>query len=256
MNDSIVPNILFDDLYDLKKYESLVQHCFFVNILDNSNDDKDLDEKFSDRYQLKKSIETDFMHNPMPEDKLQEINRHSELFTNNFQNGFLKHAIENIPEYYNYCLNKFIREKGIYSKLAKVDFYENENERLLSCIDELQDASHLTDETIKLAVNEVYNCIDFLNNLKVRNEAKYDTIPFDLKKVELILLFAELQRAGYISGLTPSELFTRMEKYFTYDGNIPIQNIYKEYQEYKSGRKNSDAAINGLVEKLSKTFPM
>ena len=255
MDNSIVPNILFDDLYDLKKYQRLEMHSLFINMLNNSDKDKILDKKFSERYFFKNETNTNFLNDELI-DKHNNIHN-SPMFNNsNFEEVFLKLAIKNIPSFYSYSVKKFIREKGIYSKSAKVGFYSNEKDRLLQAIDALQDSKHLTEDIILLATEEAYKCIDLIDKYRRLNEIEHDKIPFSLKKVELLLLFSKLHDVGIIKGLTPVQLFQRMEAYFTYENNQPLTNLYKAHQEYRSGRKKSKSALQTLAIKIAKAIPL
>lgn len=256
MKNHIIPNILFDDLYDNEKYKDLIRQYFFINIIDNSSEDGSLRDKFEDRTFFEKPKSENYFNTSLEEDKLKRIDEDYKFTTQQFKSVYIKIAIDNIPDFYMYSLKKTTREKGIFGTNGLLGFYQEENERLSEVVDILQEAEHLSKEIIDLAVSKAFDCMDLINELINETERDYEMIPFDLSKVELIHLFIKLYEAQVISNkITPSQLFLRMEKYLLYDKDKRLSKLYNIYQEYKSGRKKSDSSMTSLANKLHKIFP-
>lgn len=240
MKNKLIPDISFEDLYIEERFELLKQNNFYNYLQDESQDYTDNSYKDKDTFEV--------FANKLKTEK--------DLVDKNFLEDTLLQSISNISDFYDYLIKKKIKEKGIYGKQAKLDFYYEQDNYLLEIVDRLQESKHLSSQIIKLSVEQAYLCKDLLNNRINEVTEVYETIPFTLSKVDLLHLFSALYEAKVISqNISPSQLFFRMEKYFVYEKDKKLKNLYNTFQEYKSGRKNSRKSIERLGELLCKIFP-
>ncbi len=252
MNKLPIPNILFDDLYIESKYKSLTAAFLYIDFIRHRNNNEkstqtELDElKFSEKY------------GEYFDDNLEIIEQtilEVEMETLDFEKDFLIPAIQNIPYYYQYRLKKYSREKSIYSDSSKINFYEDEIDKLMQTVDKIQETS-LDSIVTTEAVSSCYSCMDYIKDAIDKIQNKTFKIPFNMSKVDVLNLFHKLYKSELISNsITPSELATLMQNSFYYDKDKDLTGIYKEFNEYSSGRKSlqaSDTRLSKNFEKILK----
>ena len=251
-----IPNILFDTLYDNKKFQALKSHFLFLNIIQNNkSESKTFMEELESRVIKSQHIVTSYFEQYDVYAQKEE-NASDDWNEIDFEIHYVIPAIENIPSYYEYECSKFLYSNRIFAKDSKLGFFkaqllrlQKDKEMLLEMFDDRSQLHQPISEAILECTDYLLDQIDELNDMKLKK------IPFTLNQSKLLSFFSLLHRNNWIDKtIERDDLSPLLSRYFLYDRDKSMGKIRTKFSnKYKRSSTNIKAEEK-LEESLLQIF--